>query len=207
MEEVLATTAVAIAAFVSTNVDNLFILIGFLSAPGQRAWAVFTGFVAAFIAILLLGFAASIGADFAPGRYASMLGVIPIAFGMFGLVGLLRGAAPEGAVAPPTATGTIAVAGVTLANGSDSLAVFVSLLAETDDPFSYLVVGVAGLLALVWCGLAHWMVRHDTLGALLERVAPRILPFVLIAVGVYILLDTNTDTWLPAPGGWRGRGS
>ncbi len=153
------------------------------------------------VLFLLLGFAASIGADFAPGRYASMLGVIPIAFGMFGLVGLLRGAAPEGAVAPPTATGTIAVAGVTLANGSDSLAVFVSLLAETDDPFSYLVVGVAGLLALVWCGLAHWMVRHDTLGALLERVAPRILPFVLIAVGVYILLDTDTDTWLPAPGG------
>ena len=45
----------------------------------------------------------------------------------------------------------------------------------------------------VWIGLALRIARWPALAHVLETWAPRGVPFLLIAIGVYVLLDTATD--------------
>ena len=45
------------------------------------------------------------------------------------------------------------------------------------------------VMTALWCALAHWLVNHPTLGAPIRRYGHRILPFVLIGVGVMVMLS------------------
>ena len=48
---------------------------------------------------------------------------------------------------------------------------------------------VFAVLTAAWCGLAHWLVNHPTVGAPIRRYGHRVLPFVLIGVGVMVMLS------------------
>jgi len=195
MQDSLGIVGITLAAFVSTNLDNLFLLVGFLAAAKERALRVQAGFVLAIVVVLAIGVAAAGAADFAAARYAGWLGVIPVAMGLRALVQLLRHRGEElvQKSADPAA-GVLTVAFVTLANAGDSFAVFLPLFAETDDAFVVVIVATGMALALIWCALAAWLVDHETLGHSLRRVGPRLIPFLMIGVGGYVLLDTATDT-------------
>jgi cadmium resistance protein CadD (predicted permease) len=195
MQDSLTIVGITLAAFVSTNLDNLFILVGFLAASKGRTLRVHAGFTLAIIAILLFGVGAANAADFAPARYAGWLGVVPIAMGLHILIRLLRGgneAMPETSI--DSATSVLTVAFVTLANAGDSFAVFLPLFADTEDSFIALIFATGLAATLVWCALAAWLLKHPTLGRALRRVGPRLLPFLMIGVGVYVLINTGTDT-------------
>lgn len=195
MQDSLAIVGIALAAFVSTNLDNLFLLVGFLAGSKGRSLRVHFGFVLAIFVILLIGVAAAGAADFVPAHYAGWLGVVPLAMGILGLIRLLRNRGEvhtESSV--EAASGILAVTLVTLANAGDSFAVFVPLFADSENFFVALIVMTGLGAALLWCGLAAWLVEHEALGRFLRRFGPRLLPFLLIGIGVYVLINTGTDT-------------
>ena len=149
----------------------------------------------AIVTILVVGVGAANAADFAPARYIGWLGVVPLVLGLHALIQLLRG---RGEMLPETsasrATGIVAVALVTLANAGDSFAVFVPLFSDTEDPFVALIFATGLVAALFWCALATWLVGHEALGQSFRRFGPRLLPFLMIGVGIYVLINTGTDT-------------
>lgn len=184
----------AAATFVSTSIDNLLLLVGFFASRGFRARSVVLGYVGSVIAVLGVGFAASYAADFAPNRYAGYLGLVPIAMGLTQLYQVVRrGNAPD-APRRPEAQGALSVGLVMLANSGDSLGAFVALFAETREPFTFVIVCFVAALSLAWIGLARWITGHTAVQQFLQRWGRYLLPFILIAVGAYILADTRTDT-------------
>ena len=195
MQDSLVIVGVALAAFVATNLDNLFFLVAFLADAKGRTLRVHAGFLLGIVAILLVGVGAARAADFAPARYVGWLGIVPIALGLHSLERLLRGRAEPGSerLLKPGA-GAFTVALVTLANAGDSFAVFVPLFAESEDPFVLLIVATGLAAGLLWCVFAAWLVEHETLGRSFRRFGPRLLPFLMIGVGVYVLLNTGSDT-------------
>ena len=64
--EAIAIIGLTVAAFVSTGMDNLLLLIGFKGQPSVSDRHVNLGFPGAFLLILLIGFGASYAADFLP---------------------------------------------------------------------------------------------------------------------------------------------
>ena len=195
MQDSLSIVSIAVAAFVSTNVDNLFLLVGFLAAAKERSLRVHAGFILAIVAILVIGVGAAGAADFAPTRYVGWLGVVPIAVGILALIRLRREggeALSETSVDPVTSVAAVAL--VTLANAGDSFAVFVPLFAETDDEFIALMFATGLASAVLWCVFAAWLVEHETLGRSIRRFGPRLIPFLMIGVGVYVLINTGTDS-------------
>ncbi len=80
-----------------------------------------------------------------------------------------------------------------VANGGDTAAVFLSMFLESQDRLGLEIFAVGMAFAIAWGGLAVWLSGHPATSRWLLPVAQRILPFLLIAVGVYILLDTGTD--------------
>lgn len=195
VSEAIVIIGLTMAAFVSTGVDNLLLLIGFKGQPSVNDRHVNVGFLGAFLLILLLGLAASYAADFFPSQYAGYLGVVPLAMGIFRLFQAVRGRGGGPTLGPVTILSPWTVGVVMLANNGDSLAVLTSLFAETREPFTFLIAGTGILMALLWSGIAGWIARHRRFEKQVRKWSPYVLPFILIIVGWYVLSDTVTDTF------------
>ena len=92
----------------------------------------------------------------------------------------------------------LAVAAVTIANGGDNLGIYTPLFATRTGPEVALLIAVFAILTGVWCLLAHGLVNHPALGAPIRRYGRRVLPFVLMGLGVLILYEAGTLSLLCA---------
>jgi cadmium resistance protein CadD (predicted permease) len=116
-----------------------------------------------------------------PAEHLKWLGLAPIALGVFML------SRPASAEEAPTASGLLQVTVVTIANGADNVAVYVPLFATRDAQAIAIMAAVFSVLLALWCGAARWLVHHPAAGAPLRRWGPRLVPWVLIALGAWIL--------------------
>lgn len=52
-----------------------------------------------------------------------------------------------------------------------------------------MIFSIVMILTGVWCILAGYLVNHTLLATRFRRIADKALPFVLIALGIYILVE------------------
>jgi len=187
----LQIIGVAAVAFFSTSIDNLGTLLLFFSARECRPRRIAAGYLGSTWIVIGAAWGASqLSRSIAP-EVLGYLGVVPIAVGIrraWQLRGLERGAA---AVSP--ANGAMAVALVTVTQNADNLLVFGCLFADSAHELHRAVFGALAASAAAWCGLGFWLARRTPLAQPLQRVSRVAFPFLLVAVGAYILADTTTD--------------
>jgi cadmium resistance protein CadD (predicted permease) len=170
-------------AFISTNIDDLFLLVGFLSDRSFSRGHIFAGQILGMAAIVAISLAAAWAAlAISPGR-VGLLGLAPIVIGVGKL--LRRGKSDE--EGQPTAAGILQVAAVTVVNGGDNIAAFTPIFATQGSREMIATLAIFAVLTLVWCFVALWLVRHTALGRPLRRYGHVLLPFILIGLGVLIL--------------------
>jgi cadmium resistance protein CadD (predicted permease) len=206
VSEVLITIGISIAAFASTNLDNLFLLMGLVGGARLRTRDIAIGYALSIGLVLAVALAGSYAADWAPDAWLRYLGFIPLAMGGRRIWNVVRGAgaqeisaaAPASDTAPsdaaPGSAGILSVFGVMLANSGDSLGVFASLMGETSELLVLVIFATALGMACLWALAASWVVDHPRLAPLLHKVDRYAVPALLIAIGCYILADTPTDT-------------
>ena len=66
----------------------------------------------------------------------------------------------------------VAVAGVTIANGADNIAVYTPMLRTLGAAGSVVVVLVFAVLIAVWCAAASWLGSHRRVIDLVRRERP-----------------------------------
>jgi cadmium resistance transport/sequestration family protein len=193
----LQTLIKAAIAFVATNLDDFVLLMVFFSQVPSRFsyrqifWGRYLGF-AALIALSLPGF---FGGLVLPKAYIGLLGLVPIAIGLRQLLKREDEAEVQLANAPklPFVNAQMAsVATITLANGGDNIGIYVSLLAGQTWAELGLTLLVFGVLVALWYWLAQALVSHPLMGNRLTTVGHRLMPFVLIGLGLFILIDSET---------------
>ncbi|MBN3803135.1 cadmium transporter [Paraburkholderia sp. Ac-20336] len=204
----------AIVAYAATNIDNLFVLLAFLTEAGAERRRVIAGQYAG--SLILVAAALLLAALLArlPTGYVGLLGFLPIGVGLskawerFGPARAQRednGAEPDAgepaAHAPaarhspaPAGRGSSswAVASVAIANGSDNLAVYVPLYASHGVGENALVSLVFVVMIGLWCAGAVWLVEHPLLGAPVRRYGSALLPPILLAIGVSTIVHNDT---------------
>jgi cadmium resistance protein CadD (predicted permease) len=188
----LAFTIVGCVAFASTNVDDLLMLVAFYSDLHLRPWQIAAG---QFLGIGTLVSASLICASIAmviPQPYRSFLGILPI---LVGIMHLLRCRPEPGREANNGSGrapgGIFSVAAVTASNGSDNIAVYTPLLAGKTV---IEVIGFAAIFAImttVWLAAARLLVTHSRIGPPIQLIGRVLFPWVLIALGGYILLSES----------------
>jgi cadmium resistance protein CadD (predicted permease) len=171
------------AAFAATNVDGLFLAAALLSRPATRARDVVGGTYAGIGALYGLSVVASLVALVIPPGSVRLLGLIPLALGIREF--WQRDAAPR---AIPARQGMAAVAAINVAFGADNIGVYTPLFAASSAPAIALYGLVFAALTGALCLAAYRLVTHPALGAPLRRYGPPLVPWVLIALGVWILL-------------------
>ena len=195
MSEILAVTGLAVATFVSTSVDNLLLLVGFYGEGETPRVKVGLGYIAATVTMLAVAWAASSILEEIPAQALGLLGVIPLMFGVAGLSRLARsGGVPPEDRRPASSGGFAPVFLVMAANSGDSLAVFASLFGDTAERTEVVIAGTAALCAVAYTVLAARLTAHPVMGARIRRAANVVLPILLIAIGIYIMADTGTDS-------------
>ncbi len=197
MFERIAVVGLTLGSFVATSFDNFTLLLGFFSDPRYSRRRVLLGYVASTLGMVVLAYALSTAVELAPTRVLGLLGIIPLAFGLQGLYRLWRPRPAEGADGDVVGeTGFVAVLLVMLANSGDTFGVFVSLFADTAEGLELWILTSAVAMAAAYAVLARWLVSHAGAARTIQRIARVVLPFLLIAIGLYILADTRTDAVL-----------
>lgn len=193
MSQLLAVAGLAIASFVSTSLDNFTLLLGFFADDEYPRRQVAGGYVVSVVVVLLLAWGASTAVEMVPAGYLGYLGVVPLGLGLVGLYRLLRHAGPVAVAQPQRGKGFFPVLLIMLANSGDSFSVYVSVFADTAERLELPILAAVVMCALLAAAAARWLVTRSSLGQPIQRIARLVLPFLLIAIGAYILLDTGTD--------------
>jgi cadmium resistance protein CadD (predicted permease) len=170
-------------AFVSTNIDDLFLLVGFFSDRSYSRVHIFGGQILGMAIIVAISLAAASAALAISPQRVGLLGVAPIVIGIGKLLRLGK-AEDEG---QPTAVGVLQVATVTVVNGGDNIAAYTPIFATQGSRDIIATLVIFGVLTLVWCFAALGLVRHTALGKPLRRYGHVLLPFILIGLGGLIL--------------------
>jgi cadmium resistance protein CadD (predicted permease) len=84
------------------------------------------------------------------------------------------------------------VATVTVANGGDNLSVYVPFFASSTWEDLTIILVVFYCLVAVWCYATYRFTQVPVLAKLLTHYASYLVPFVLIGLGIFILLDSHT---------------
>jgi cadmium resistance protein CadD (predicted permease) len=206
-----ADVGVAAAAFAGTNVDNTVVTAALVAgAPLERARRIAAGQVVGFAALVCIAAAAAaVLFEFSPAQ-VGLLGFVPLALGLRGLVDLR---VRPGRVGTDTASprrrrrrrratdravgrSLTAAALVTLAAGGDNLAVYIPLFREGGAARLAVVtvVFVAGEVGVTAAVLGAG--RHPRARAAVTRLGEVAVPLLLCGVGVLVLVSAGTLRWL-----------
>ncbi len=191
----ISTLAVGVAAYASTNLDNLLVLVALLAAPGMNRLSVTAGHAAGVAAVTAGVIALAAMPEFAEARHVGLLGVVPLAMGGYRLLALLRHRAAAAPVPGPRPGGNGFGQAFSLhvAGSADTLAVFGPLLIDSSASARTALVAVflASAVVTALAGLA--VAGRRPVAAALSRGGAWTAPVIMILVGVYVLADTADD--------------
>jgi len=180
-------------SFVATNVDNIVLLVGWVTSRQISFGRMALGYAAAVTAVFLVSLFLEQVSSVIPVRYIGYLGLVPIVLGLQML--LSRHQQREGSAtgSGPSQLSIAAVATTLFSSSLDTILVFSSLLADSNNTADAMMILGYGLTAFLWLLFAGFLSRHAARLHKLSAAAQWLAPVVMIVVGSYILLNTATD--------------
>jgi cadmium resistance protein CadD (predicted permease) len=197
MHSFLALTGMAVVLFASTNIDDLFVLVGFFADPKLQARDIVLGQYSGIMALLCVSLGASLLSLKIPRTWVGLLGVLPILIGGKKLFDLYRKrqriGGNAGRFSDAGRNGRVTtVAMVTMANGGDNIAIYTPLFAIRSAYEMALIALVFVVMIALWCFTAQAVVNHPRLGLPIRRYGSLLSPVVLIGLGALILYEAGS---------------
>jgi cadmium resistance protein CadD (predicted permease) len=206
------TILTGIFVFVSTNIDDLLLLVLLYSSVNFRKPYIVIGQYLGSIAIILLSTVGFFGKLVFPLEWIGFLGVVPILMGISRLRKLFSKQRPISEAnklnkytqtttfssLPCTVFGsflssqTYTVAFLTITNGFDNISTYVPLFASGSLIRMGVLIALFLLLAGIWCYLGYVLAHLPAVAYIIERYGRILLPFVFMILGILILVETGT---------------
>ncbi len=184
--DVPALVGIGIAAFVSTNIDDLFILMVFFASPKFPSYQIVLGQYIGMGSLMGVSLVGSLIALVLPRYLIGLIGLFPIAVG---IKELLEPHKLDSERAKKIQLPVLTVAAATF-SGGEEIGIYTALFAtDNEDVAIITLISVAMVLTALWSFLANYLVKHSFLADIFRRIGDRILPFMLIVLGIYILTE------------------
>jgi cadmium resistance transport/sequestration family protein len=207
MNNLVTAIPTGVAAFAATNLDDLVILTLLFSQINAtfRSKHIFIGQYLGFGALVLASIPGFFGGMILPEHWVGLLGLVPIAVGINQWLNQDNDSDEEDNDEAdkshhPSGFGnflspqTYSVAAITIANGSDNIGIYVPLFASSEIDELLVIIGVFFSLVGVWCYTSYLLTRQQAIAQVLTRYGNSLVPFVLIGLGVFIILDSRAMT-------------
>ena len=189
----LKANTAGVVSFAATNIDDIFVLALFFRRLGRGlkvrhvVAGQYLGF-SALVAISLVGYFARL---IMPPEWIGLLGLLPIAIGVRHFLKREEGE-DERPEAGRTAGGVLSVAAVTFANGGDNIGIYTPLFAASDLTSLLVMLAVFFVMLAVWCAAGSFIGSHRAVKRRLDHYGHLIVPFVLVSLGIYIIVESGT---------------
>jgi cadmium resistance transport/sequestration family protein len=190
--EIIVTS---IVAFVSTNIDDIFLLMLFFSNNRFQPLEIIAGQLLGIVALIVISVIGSLVGLIIDPVYIGLLGLFPIYLGAKELLGENE----DDETLDGTRSGktnVMAVTGVTIANGGDNVGIYIPLFTTLSWMNKSIMITIFLLLTVAWCFFAKYLTHHPLLAKSIERYGKVVTPIVLILLGVYILYENGTIRWI-----------
>lgn len=197
MDQVPVLVSLAIGLFVATNIDDIFVLLGFYADPKFKSRQIVLGQYLGITVLFSVSIVASLIALVVARTYVGILGLIPIAMGLKQLWELHQGSdADDDELESKTLTSgrnnILAVSAITIANGGDNISIYTPFFATRSILEIALVGMVFAVMTAMWLFISHWLVNHRAIGEPVRRCGYRVVPYVFVALGIFIICDAGT---------------
>ena len=174
---IIVTAAVS---FISTNIDDIFLLTILFSAVAGRM-KVIAGQYIGISALIAISVAGAYGAAAVLADRIWLLGIVPV------IIGIRSAFAGDGSPAIPQSIGTIGTAGLVVSNGADNIGVYIPIFSQLNVRSLIAAIVVYLLLTGVLCYAALKISDIRAVKAAAARYSRVIVPAVLVLIGLSIL--------------------
>jgi cadmium resistance protein CadD (predicted permease) len=174
----------SILAFISTNIDDVFLLMLFFGNKRFKEREIVVGQFLGIAALIAVSFAVSFIGLVVDKAYIGLLGFLPIYFGIRGILHLRAKQIHEEEKVvelKSNRNNVLTVAGTTIANGGDNIGIYVPLT----------MISIFFVMTGAWCLLAKYFTKHPLIAKAIDKYGHVLTPFVLILLGVYILYESG----------------
>jgi cadmium resistance protein CadD (predicted permease) len=188
-----AVVGLAAGAFAGTNVDNAVVTVAMVAtAPPARAKRIMAGQVIGFVVLVLSAIAMALLLFEIPTRVIGLFGLVPLALGIRGLIGLRHAESRARLERRAFGSGLLAAALVTIGAGGDNLAVYIPLfrVARVRGTIVALLLFTAGELLL--CLFILRAGNHPRVRAAVTAIGIVATPILYCAIGILVLLEAGT---------------
>ena len=197
----LEILGLSIGAFVATNIDDLFILVVFFAKRSFPTSQIILGQYVGMGLLLGVSLVGSLIALVIPHNLLGLVGLFPIAIGIKELLDLRKSKNDGNEVDDVKIVNRLSksswrsylpflvVASVTF-SGGEEIGIYTSIFVIYNSSSEVITVfTVIMILTGVWCVIAYYLVNRSFLTTQLRRIANKVLPFMLIGLGAYILIE------------------
>jgi cadmium resistance protein CadD (predicted permease) len=195
-QSVSALLGVGVLSFISTNLDDLLLLLILFSTPRLKKNEVILGqFIGMGFLIALSSLSSYLGTVIFPHEWLRYLGIMPIAMGAKKLICLWftkKNKSNHHSLDIKSnirfKSQFVSVALITLVNGGDNVAVYIPIFA------SHTVLDQIGLIIIylsmtaLWCWLAYFLTLRSQSIRVLQTYGEILFPFVLILLGIQVII-------------------
>jgi cadmium resistance protein CadD (predicted permease) len=181
-------------AFISTNLDDLFVLMAFFSRKDIPMGHVIMGQYLGMFLLILISSLAYFFQLIMPGYLIGLLGLLPITIGIKNLLNQSKYPIRMDKIVKSSDNkyGTnlkfFQVAMVTFANGGDNIGVYAPLFAGLGFLEILQVIFLFMVMTGLWCLFSFKLVDSRILGDKIGKYGHLIFPFILIGIGIILLL-------------------
>jgi cadmium resistance transport/sequestration family protein len=198
----IETILTAVLAFASTNVDDLFILMVLFTTTSQlfRPFNILAGQYLGIVTLIGISLAGSLIGIIIPKVYIGLLGLFPIYLGVRKIFDRNIAVNESPAVSHEEKyillsfinPATLSVASITIANGADNIGIYIPLFVNLSLTNLALTIGIFLVMVFIWVKAAQYLVQHPRLNSTLARYNHLLFPCILIGLGIYILIESQS---------------
>ena|ERR1044071_6841904 len=186
----------SIVAFISTNIDDIFLLMLFYARGKFSRTNIVLGQYLGISTLVMISFVGAYIGSFFDQRYVGLLGLFPIYLAIRETIKLFRSNNEDDNKTELKSSGIFAIAGVTIANGGDNVGVYIPLLSAMSPSEKIQLVVVFALATYTWCRIAQYLASHPLVAKQLSKYGHILTPVVLFLLGVFILFESGTFSLL-----------
>lgn len=195
----MQTLLASVIAFISTNLDDIFLLTLFFGTQRFGNKEIVIGQYAGIISLIGVSFIASFVGLILDTRYIGLLGLMPVYLGVRGMIRQLRSVheteeSPDSDIPQKGYQQILSVASVTVANGADNISIYTPLFATLALPEKLTMISVFLVMTAIWCLLAKYLTSHPFVERAIKKYGHIAVPYIFILLGIYILYESGTFT-------------
>ncbi len=193
VDGIFGTVAIAIGMFAVTNIDDIIVLTALFLASRTtgrpKGWQIWAGQYIGFAVLVAVSVIAALGLRIVPDRWMGLLGLVPFALGVRGLIATLRARGSGEDASAVVVGGVLPVVGVTLAAGADNVSVYPPVFRTISTGATVVTIAVFAVGLALWCLAGAWLGSYQKAIALVERYGQWIVPVVFMLLGVAMIIE------------------